>query len=175
VSNTALEHTPTTPLTKKDIEAARFVSEYLANNLNGTKAYLAIRPDVTHGTAGVEACRLLKTPRVQDELNRQNKELEVSALVTRAEVINKMKEIGNKAEKSKAYTPAISAWKEAGTLSGVYDRDDNEAAKYTAFVNNLTVNVHTKPQDVVDDRASESDIEADWEDVLDNQGVTEQD
>lgn len=48
-----------------------FVNEYFKNGFNGRKAYMAIRPDVTEGTAGTEATRLLKNPKVRELIERK--------------------------------------------------------------------------------------------------------
>lgn len=48
---------------------ARFCVEYLVD-LNGTQAYLRCKPSVKKTTAGVEACRFLSKPRVQQEIAR---------------------------------------------------------------------------------------------------------
>lgn len=46
----------------------QFPVEYIRNGLNGRKAYRAIRPSASEGTAGVEASRLLTKPKVQKRL-----------------------------------------------------------------------------------------------------------
>lgn len=45
----------------------RFVREYVIEH-NATRAYLKVFPSATYGTAGVEACNLLKKPRIKREV-----------------------------------------------------------------------------------------------------------
>lgn len=49
-----------------------FVIEYLKNGQNGTRAYLAIRADVTERSASVYANRPLKKPAVIEAINQGN-------------------------------------------------------------------------------------------------------
>jgi hypothetical protein len=167
--NTTMADKPT--LSKQDILATRFAQEYLKHGMNGTQAYLAIKPHVTPETAATRSSELVRTVEVQNELQRLNKASEVSAIRTRAEIINRFDELSKKAEKSKSYTPAINATKEIGILSGVYDKEDEVAGRYNQFINSLTVNINTSPQDVVEGQDVTGDIEVEWGDILDNQEV----
>lgn len=64
-----------------DLEA-RFCREYLLDH-NGTQSYLRCKPNVKATTAAAEACRILRNPNAQAELQRlhaeQAKKLEISA------------------------------------------------------------------------------------------------
>jgi hypothetical protein len=173
-TDTMTDNLPDTRLTKKDILAARFAQEYIKHDQNGTRAMLSLKPHLEEKSAATEAWRLLNTTKVQNELQRLNKASEVSAIRTRAEIINRFDELSKKAEKSKSYTPAINATKEIGILSGVYDKEDDQAGKYNTFIGNLTVNVQGSPQDIVESQGDNQDIEAEWESILDNQEVTGQ-
>jgi phage terminase small subunit len=52
-----------------------FVAEYLSNGGNGTKAYLAASgEDVQASTAAVEACRLLRNPKIRQLFDTQRAE-----------------------------------------------------------------------------------------------------
>jgi hypothetical protein len=149
---TALQVSETDTIKLSPLER-RFSSEYFANSGNGTRAYLAAKPHVTRETAKVEASRLLTRPNVKAELERLNNEVTQSALVTRTEFINRMQTLSSKAEKNKSYQPAINAAKEAAIVSGVYEREDDDASKFGVFINQITVNqapqIEDKPQDVV--------------------------
>ncbi len=51
-----------------DAEVDKFVAEYATNGGNGTRAYLAVRPDTTEKSAGELASRLLKNIKVQQKV-----------------------------------------------------------------------------------------------------------
>jgi len=155
------EHT----LTKKDIEATRFAAAYIKHGHNGTRAALEIKPHLSETSAASEAYKQLRTTQVQTELKRLNDEIEESAKLSRAEIIQNMRRISEKAEKSKSYNPAISAMKEVGILSGAYDREGDDHANYSTFINNLTVNLASTPQDVVNEQQDNADIPAEWEEI----------
>jgi hypothetical protein len=131
----------------------QFSAKYMEVGGNGTEAYHQLRPHVTRETAKTSASALLTKDNVKAEIERLNNEVEQSAIATRSEIINKMRELGDKAAKNKSYQPAINAYKEVGTLSGCYDREDDEAQKFGVFINQITVNqapqIEDKPQDVV--------------------------
>jgi hypothetical protein len=108
---------------------------------------------------------MLQKVTVQSELKRLNDEAEVSAVLSKAESITRFRDLSKKAEKSKSYTPAINAWKEASVISGVYERDGDDHASYSTFINNLTVNMGSQPQDIVEEAQDTGDIEAEWENI----------
>ncbi len=61
--------------TTLDPHVERFITEYLANGLNATAAYLRIKPHVTLLAARVEACRLLARPNVRARVDAERSRL----------------------------------------------------------------------------------------------------
>jgi len=51
-----------------------FICEYHHNGGNGTRAYLAVSPHSTIGTAAVEACRLLREPKIRKKIDEARAE-----------------------------------------------------------------------------------------------------
>lgn len=63
------------------LRARRFVQAYIASGFNGTKAYRAIMPGAKGRSAEANAYRLLQDQRIQEELHRQLRSIEVMAEV----------------------------------------------------------------------------------------------
>lgn len=73
---------------------ARFCVEYLVD-LNGTQAYLRCKPSVKKTTAGVEACRFLSKPRVQQEIARLKAERLVRTTISADAAVQRAWDIMN--------------------------------------------------------------------------------
>ena len=128
-----------------------FLNEYQTNGYIGQRAYLAVRPHVKVETAGVEACKLLKLPRVREELTtRQDKQL-VKSCASRDFLILEADKIGKKAFEKDMYPAALSAVDTKARLNRIYDKDNQDMTQYTnllqSLVVNVSVNTSEKPQD----------------------------
>lgn len=66
-----------------------FAIEYI-RSFNGTAAYLASHPGVTPGTAGVEAHRLLKNPKVRAYIEQHREKLALEVDFSREDVIREL-------------------------------------------------------------------------------------
>lgn len=69
---------------------ARFVQAYIARGENGTQAVLAVKPNLTTGSAGVEATRLLKLANVQKAIEKARAELRAKFALTTDRVVQEL-------------------------------------------------------------------------------------
>ena len=65
--------------TKLSVGDLAMLSEYLANGMNGTRAWMATHPNSKYMSAGVSATEWLKNPRIKDEITRIFNEKAMSA------------------------------------------------------------------------------------------------
>ncbi len=68
----------------------RFVEAYFANSENQTRAYLAVNPNVTYGTAAVEGHRLIKNPKVHAMIEKRRAEMRAQYALTAERVFQEL-------------------------------------------------------------------------------------
>jgi phage terminase small subunit len=111
----------------------KFCDEYLANGMNGTRAYLSVYTNVKKDeTAMVNASRLLSTAKVSEYVKSKQKEQSEKSLMSYEELVNKFIWVVNNSEEEGIPTKAgkitdrssmISALKEVGKLLSHYPAD----------------------------------------------------
>ncbi len=63
---------------KTKIRDAKFIQHYLKNGNNATRAYLAVKPNVSPVTAGTEGYKLLQKPQIQNKVREALEQYNVS-------------------------------------------------------------------------------------------------
>lgn len=107
-----------------------FCDEYLANGMNGTRAYLKVYKNVKKDeTAMVCASQLLSKPKVSEYIKKRQEEQSEKSLMTYEELVNKFLWIVKNAEEEGTPTKEgkvtdrsnmVSALKEVGKLLSHY-------------------------------------------------------
>ena len=99
-----------------------FVAEYLKNRQNGTKAYLAIKPDSSPRAASVSATRLLKMSAVIEAIQNMINKKSDESIASREYLINDADEIGKEAREKGAYGSALTAVEIKWKLNRLFER-----------------------------------------------------
>jgi hypothetical protein len=135
----AIEQNP--PETSQDenlatFEAA-FIHEYLNNGHHASKAYLALRPNVTPGTANVSSTRLLQRPHVKAYLaKRLDKSLEEVKL-NKTTLLNHAQWGLNKARETYELSALFKGIDISAKLINAYDQDEDDLSKYTGLIGRI--------------------------------------
>lgn len=91
-----------------------FCEEYIKNGYNGTQAYMTAYESDNNKTASVEASRMLKDPRIQEELNNVESTFRVvgyQAGITKAVIMKRLADMldAKKSEKDGTEKPDYTA------------------------------------------------------------------
>ena len=117
-----------------------FVNAYLKSNFNGSKAYQAIKPDVTPDSARWQASQIIARPHVaiylEEEIARRDKSTQ---LTDRNYLASRTIAMVDAAEAKKEYSTAIKGIDVIGKLHRLYDRDAPDMDGYSAILNQLNV------------------------------------
>jgi hypothetical protein len=131
--------------------AHAFIPAFIASGLNGTRAYLKIKPHVSHTTAQVESSKLLSDPMVKDMLaKRFNKQADKS-IASRTYLTTEAHEIGIQARDNGQLGTALSAVELKGKLNRIFTDDVPETEGYKTLMQTLIVNVNSpevQPKDI---------------------------
>ena len=101
------------------ITEALFITEYIKNGGDGTKAYLSIKPDVKRSSAAVSACRLLKRVTVAVTIGT----IISDSIATREKLIEEAMKIMEKAEEAGDYDSALKAINVIAKMAGYYNEN----------------------------------------------------
>jgi hypothetical protein len=131
----------------------RFVAEYIKNGNNCTKAYLAIKPNVSPNSAAVSAHRLLQKTSVMNALQDMTDKSKEEAIASKQYLINEAHEIGKEARSKGVYGSALKAVEVKGKLNRVYEDGDHVAEQnfnnFVAFINgNIRPEEYGKTKDI---------------------------
>lgn len=107
------------PITPNDLE---FLSYWLINEHNASKAYQRVHPNASPETAKVEGCRILTKPNVKAEISRRMAELAQETGWSVEIALKKLKKIIISAETSNQLSAAVSAVVAANRMFGL-DKD----------------------------------------------------
>jgi phage terminase small subunit len=116
-----------------------FIAKYLSNGYNGTRAYLAIKPNASYDTARAEASRYLSHHCIQEAIRAHLDKADVHAIASRQYLIRQAHEIGEEARAEGQYNPALTSVDLKAKLNKLYDRNEDDMSGYAALVQQLIV------------------------------------
>lgn len=128
-----------------------FLTEYLKCGGNGTKAYLAVRPNASPRSAAVCANRLLKKPAVIEAL-----QVEVDKnIASRSQLIQEAHDVKERAKKDGKLQVELNSIDLKGKLAGIYkEPTEDEMEKYNIFIQRYMI----KPEDEKEEKKKTIDI-----------------
>jgi phage terminase small subunit len=120
-----------------------FVAEYLKDG-NGTRAYLAIKPNSSERAAAVSANRLLKKPAVMVALQGEvERKIDVS-IASRANLIQEAHDVKERAKKSDKLQVELNSIDLKGKLAGIYKELADDNTGFMTLLQSITINVDEK-------------------------------
>lgn len=121
-----------------------FIAEYLKNGQNGTKAYLALRPNGNERSASVSANRLLKKPSVIEAIQKAVDKKFDESIASREYLIDEAHEIGKEARGKGVYGSALNAVELKAKLNRLFDKDEPEMQGYFKLMQYLEININKR-------------------------------
>ena len=109
-----------------------FLTEYQNNGFIGSKAYLALKPNVAETSAQALSCRLLAEPYIKEALKERTRAKQES--VNKSTLVQDARRIMLKAESKAQYSAALKGVDVQAQLTGAYSQDEDDASKYKAFM-----------------------------------------
>jgi hypothetical protein len=120
-------------------------------------------PNASVETAGVEACRLLKLPNIQQAIERAEDRKDVLDIASRSFLLEEAHGVGVKAGGDGQHRTHLAAIDIKAKLSGAYSQDAPDLEGYRTLINSLTINVNP-PQTSEDSSGEVIDVERVGED-----------
>lgn len=125
-----------------------FLTEYQSNGFIASNAWLAIRPNILKSSAETSSCKLLAEPHIKAALQERLKTKQDLVEVNKPILIKDARRIMTKAEDKGQFSAALKSVDIQANLTGAYSQDEEDSAKYTAFINQLTINMSNKNEDI---------------------------
>lgn len=121
-----------------------FITAYL-KNMNGTQAYLQIRPKTRADTANRYASRLLSNVHIKAEIDRRMSKCESSSTRTKDIILDRYDSLSKKAEDKGQIQTALNCTKETAVLMGFYGAESNDGyVQLIQQITNIQINNNSK-------------------------------
>lgn len=98
------------------------LEEYLVNGFNGTRAYMKIYDDCTFATAKSAACRIIKLPYMQAEIEKYKQENKIQNGIDISYIVSNLIELieGSKEDEKIDRISILKALDQLSKISGIY-------------------------------------------------------
>ena len=125
-----------------------FVSHYIKQNFNGTKAYMRAYPNIKDAkTASVCASKLLSKDSIKQELNRQLTKKNMINEHSRDIILTDVNRLAVKSEAFMEFGNALKAQDLRAKLAGLYHEGDSGSDQFDRIIQAFQINVSVGGQE----------------------------